>query len=234
MFGVLNTPALEEIFVALREPWVSSVFQKLLGRMMLVMSVSSWGAIWLALGMVIWSINRQTQIRPSASQSVDRLADGSQKKTTVSRQKSQRLKSENEDDFYIHDWNRMKSRINLFDSEDETSEVDEGSDSDDSEFETSETPPPSLSGNDPAKKNVSRDLIRILSKVKVFSYLSDDAFMKIIDLVEYVDLPKKGMTLIGRSHGPKEEQASQRKGKTFLKPRIQLLYEISKDSENES
>lgn len=220
MMSILNISVFKDIFVAPRELWVSSVFQNLLGRMMVVMSVSSWGVIWLALAMVIWSINRQTQIRPSASQASQRPADGKDRQDQMN--KSHRIKSfesDNDDDLYFHDWNRRKSRINLFDSEDDTSDYEEGSYSEECEFEGSKTPHSGLSRGDPDKRDVSRDLIRVLSKLKVFSYLSDDAFIKIIDHVEYVDLPKKGMTLISRSGESKEEKDLPKEGKTLLRSR---------------
>jgi len=50
-----------------------------------------------------------------------------------------------------------------------------------------------------------QDLMDIISKIKVFSYLSDVALKEILGLVEYIDLPRSGMPLLnenGTSESP--------------------------------
>ena len=42
---------------------------------------------------------------------------------------------------------------------------------------------------------MQQDLFKSISKLKVFSYLSDDAFMLCLSLMEYIDLPEIGMEL---------------------------------------
>jgi len=149
----------------------------------------------LAIG--FWTTNRQTQIKTSKSQ---------QKPNKKIVNDYERSESEDAQELYFNDWTRYDERCDLVHNM-MTSDIDsnnslEASDDEDeieanaevtaesSELKVSQTVHPGS-----AERKMRADLFKSISKLKIFSYLSDDAFLLCLSLMEYLDLPEAGMEL---------------------------------------
>lgn len=153
----------------------------------------------LAIG--FWTTNRQTQIKKSKSQ---------QKPKKVTSENNDTLTicdSEDEQELYFNDWTRHDERRNLVksmmsadvDSDDDSLEAND--DEDDVEvdgavtMEESELKIKQRLQPGSAERKKQADMFLSISKLKIFSYLSDDAFLLCLSLIEYMDLPQAGMEL---------------------------------------
>lgn len=165
------------------------------------------------IGVTYWVYNRQTQITKSKSQQKRRkhrnrgesIADGD----------TQLSHSESEQDLYFNDWTRSEHRRSLInsihgggdDDDDEDNADDKLEASDDEQSDDNESDFDGVNGSKTENNHLRRvssatslpqkkmraDLFKAISKLKVFSYLSDDAFLRSLALMEYVDLQKAGM-----------------------------------------
>jgi len=133
----------------------------------------------VVFAMFFWSTNRQTQIR--------------KKKTRGQKRKGDNRVTKQEE-------------ATIFSEEPECVE-DEEEDSDNDRKSTPPPPLPSEGSHVPhnrgqtekqSKKSKEKvqDLMDILSKIKVFSYLSQEALKEVMTSMEYINLPRSGMPLL--------------------------------------
>jgi lysophospholipid hydrolase len=162
-------------------------------------TVTLFNTVLCILAVGFWTTNRQTQIKKSKSQ---------QKPSKQIVNDYERSENENEDEqeLYFNDWTRYDERRNLVhnmktsdigidtleasDDEDEIEgDVEVAAESSELKVVNQKVQPGS------AERKIRSDLFKSISKLKIFSYLSDDAFLLCLSLMEYVDLPEEGMEL---------------------------------------
>jgi CRP-like cAMP-binding protein len=152
------------------------------------------------IAVTYWATNRQTQITKSRSQQklrnrIDSAVDGD----------TARSQSDSEQDLYFNDFTRADYRRSLihsihgdgdddYDADDrlEASD-DEHSDDDEVDAEVGGSGETSKLPRVSPQRKMRKDLFTAISKLEVFSYLSDDSFAACLKLMEYIDLPKTGM-----------------------------------------
>jgi len=138
-------------------------------------SMTGFTMVIVVLSMYFWSMNRQTQIRKSKSQGVKRMGD-SITGVKESKQADSMILPETGPEC-------------VEDDEEEDSKIDRNH------------------ASEKIRKSNEKvqDLIEIISKIKVFSYLSDVSLKEVMGFVEYIDLPLSGMPLLnenGTSESP--------------------------------
>mmetsp|Transcript_17528 Transcript_17528/g.33230 ORF Transcript_17528/g.33230 Transcript_17528/m.33230 type:complete len:1041 (+) Transcript_17528:87-3209(+) len=169
------------------------------------------------LAITIWVTNRQTQIKKSKSQQKKRTRKD-QEDHDGNEEILSRSDSDDDLEFYFNDWSRYNERRHLFmsinvDSDDNLEETSDGEEEDPDDFdgrqekegrttkkeqqvvkEDSSNMIDTIPTASPQRK-MRRELFKSISKLKVFSFLSDDAFLQCLNLMEYKDLPIRGMEL---------------------------------------
>jgi CRP-like cAMP-binding protein len=168
------------------------------------------------LAITIWITNRQTQIKKSKSQ--QRKRTSKQEHDDEGDETFSRSDSDNDLEFYFNDWSRYNERRHLVmsidvDSDDNLEEetTSDGEDEQDTDFDGHQNGRRTKKGledriDDPNIKDIKplaspqrtkmrRELFKSISHLKVFSYLSDDAFLQCLNLMEYKVLPVRGMEL---------------------------------------
>mmetsp|Transcript_7420 Transcript_7420/g.8136 ORF Transcript_7420/g.8136 Transcript_7420/m.8136 type:complete len:1242 (+) Transcript_7420:96-3821(+) len=185
----------------------------------LVTSITFFNASIFALILFLWAMNRQTQIRPSKSQSISssstKVTRRSESKNSFLKSQSDRIENEKEEEEVTGDlsssasgsgnrdnalssirWDRRQSREDLVKS----FSFDFGMDSDDeNEFVQETSSSLNMSRQfalTPMSRNMKKDMIHFVSKMNVFSYLSDEAFMECLPFMKYVDIPECGSNIM--------------------------------------
>eukprot|EP00546_Thalassionema_frauenfeldii_P019367 CAMPEP_0178906706 /NCGR_PEP_ID=MMETSP0786-20121207/6970_1 /TAXON_ID=186022 /ORGANISM="Thalassionema frauenfeldii, Strain CCMP 1798" /LENGTH=1130 /DNA_ID=CAMNT_0020578435 /DNA_START=61 /DNA_END=3454 /DNA_ORIENTATION=+ len=143
------------------------------------------------LAISIWVFNRNTQIKKSKSQQP--------RKRPILKDQDQEENIWDRNSLYFNDWSRSNEREKLlrklskdFDlaAKLETSDGDDESDGEENRNVKSAARTP-LSPEIKERRN----MLKSISKLKVFAYLSDEAFLKCLSFIEYVELPKIGSQL---------------------------------------
>jgi lysophospholipid hydrolase len=163
-------------------------------------TVTLFNTVLCILAIGFWTTNRQTQIKKSKSQQKPKKIITENNDTLTAHD------SEDERDYY-NDWTRYAERRNLVESmmledvdfdndsveasdDEDHTEVDGAIRIEERELKIKQRLHPGC----PDRKKQA-DLFVSISKLKIFSYLSDDAFLLCLSLMEYVDLPEAGMDL---------------------------------------
>lgn len=214
--SILNSPLLEEAsFIRLPFTlWKNTV---------LISSITFLNAFCFVLALFLWATNRQTQIRPSKSQSRPTVPERKGKKISGSGSKEGEStgkydtieNSKIDSDFlFSNDWGRQKSRENLLKSFSVDFDIDEEEDEEDDDDDRSETEPNETDdyGNhtdisfgdetavppklNPQMQTMTQDIKQFITTQNIFSYLSDEALKEILKYMKYIDLPDEGSAVL--------------------------------------
>ena len=154
------------------------------------------------LAIIYWTTNRQTQITKSKSQQKQKRSNGNETDESNFRTEAE------EEQLYFNDWTRSDERRQLMhsfhgddnddDSDDNNLEASDDEDSDNgTEFDLKPARDTLGEERKPLRSSSSqkmrKDLFQAISKLKVFSYLSDEAFLQSLQLMEYVEFAEVGM-----------------------------------------
>jgi len=146
------------------------------------------------LAISLWVINRNIQIKKSKSQQPRR-------RPSVQDQDINEIPPESTNSLYFNDWSRSSVREKLlqklssdFDLAEKLEASDGEDESDDEKNDT--TKPIKLSRTHLTPEIKERgNMLKSITKLKIFAFLSDEAFLKCLPFIEYVDLPNVGSEL---------------------------------------
>jgi len=187
---------------------------------LLLSSITFFNTIFFAVVLFIWSMNRQTQIRPSRSQKNIKREEyakfKSQKFDSDKDENNEHLdsfqfevKSNNQsrlegDQFLMsRDWERQHARKEILRNFSmDFSEICDHEHTAHNDYDIDkEFSPPNIargprsspiSALRDTRRAIREDILTFVSKMNIFSYLSDDAFKEILPCMKYIDIAEVG------------------------------------------
>lgn len=178
-----------------------------------------WNTVVCILAITFWITNRQTQIKKSKSQQkVKKVKDD---ETFVPSDSEEELEFYFNDWSRLNERRHLVMSIDVDSDDNLETTSDDGGEDDEEEENPQEAAAAAEAGDEavllsdqgeiklgsdyvkmksalpPAspQRKMRHDLFKSISKLKVFSYLSDEAFLHCLNLMEYTTLPFKGMDL---------------------------------------